>query len=54
MMIDDDLLELYASEYTQKSTREWGMTFREFLEFKIECNREVNQTLLEANNGEEN
>ena len=53
MMIDDDLLELYASEYTQKSTGQWGMTFLEFLEFKIECNREVNQTLLEVANAKE-
>ncbi len=54
MMIDDDLLELYASEYTRKSTSEWGMSFQEYLDFKIQCDREVNQTLLEVNNGEKN
>lgn len=53
-MISDDLLEHYAEEYIRKSTKEWGMTFREFLEIKMECNREVNETLLEAENGEGN
>ena len=51
-MIDDALLETHAAEYTQKSTHEWGMTFLQFLELKVECQREINETLLEVANGE--
>jgi len=53
MIVADSLLERFTGEYLQKSTNEWGMTLQEYIDFKMECEREVNETLLEVNNGEE-
>ncbi len=55
MLIDDDLLERYAAEYTQKSTGQWGMSFREYLNNQLEKHELKRQQIsMELRNAKKN